>query len=351
MTTRTRRIDQLVGSLAPVKDRELGSAAEMPDAQALLTEILASPFDETGPRRAPRRIFAGASAAAAAAAIVVGVLVSTGSRETESAAAAILHRAAKAARALDKYPLQPGEYAYTKKSVNAYLTTSVQTNGTSYSVLVPHVREVWLGPSGGRLHETSGTPSFLSPRDREVWISAGRPTLAEGSTDMRLQADWHPLGLPTDADKLYARLKHDAAGHGSSLYGEMFVLVGDNLRESTLTPAQRAALYEVAARIPGVELVGRVKDSLGRSGVAVAMGNEVNTGRQILVFDPSSSNLLAEEDIALAGNRTGNPPVSYPPGTRVGYSTYVATGVVRSLQAAALGAPSAGSRASARRSR
>src|SRR5205823_3082631 len=171
-------------------------------------------------------------------------------------------------------------------------------NGVSYSVLVPHVREIWLGPSGGRLHEASGTPTFLSARDRATWISIGRPRLTEGPTDMRLPVDWHPLDLPTDPDALYARLKHDATGHGGSLYGEMFVLVGDNLRESTLAPAQRAALYEVAARIPGVELVGRVKDSAGRWGVAVAMRNDANTGRQTLIFDPDTSNLLAEEDVA-----------------------------------------------------
>jgi hypothetical protein len=38
----------------------------------------------------------------------------------------------------------------------------------------------------------------------------------------------------------------------------MFVEVGDALSEvlEPATPAQRAALYEVAARIPGVELLG-----------------------------------------------------------------------------------------------
>ena len=63
------------------------------------------------------------------------------------------------------------------------------------------------------------------------------------------------------------------------------------------------------------------------------MPNDANTGRQTLIFDQETSNLLAEEDVALAGNRTGVPPVSYPPGTRVGYSTYLTTGIVKSLHA------------------
>ncbi len=75
---------------------------------------------------------------------------------------------------------------------------------------------------------------------------------------------YKPLGLPTDPTHLYAELKLQAIGHGTGLYNEMFVLVGDDLRETSTSPAQRAALYDVAARIPGVELIGNVTDSAGR---------------------------------------------------------------------------------------
>ena len=75
-----------------------------------------------------------------------------------------------------------------------------------------------------------------------------------------------------------------------------FVMVGDLLRERAAPPALRAALYKVAAGIKGVELVGSVTDRAGRRGVAVAI-TSTYTGarvRDVLVFDPVTSALLAE---------------------------------------------------------
>jgi len=90
----------------------------------------------------------------------------------------------------------------------------------------------------------------------------------------------------------------------------MFTLIGDSLRERAATPAQRAALYQVAARLPGIELVGSTKDGAGRSGVAVAL-----TAHGIhftLIFDPDTAALLGEEQTALAGNTYG-----FPAGQRI----------------------------------
>ena len=105
----------------------------------------------------------------------------------------------------------------------------------------------------------------------------------------------------------------------------MFTLVGDALRGARATPAQRAALYEIAARIPGVELVGPVTDPAGRRGVAVAMTNAADGVRHLLVFDQRTSVLLAEEQRALARNEFG-----YAEGTLLGHATYVTSAVVDS---------------------
>ena len=58
--------------------------------------------------------------------------------------------------------------------------------------------------------------------------------------------------------------------------------VGDLLRETSASPELRAALFKVAAGIPGVKLLGTVTDSDGRSGTAIAFphparGDEENT--------------------------------------------------------------------------
>jgi RNA polymerase sigma-70 factor (ECF subfamily) len=106
----------------------------------------------------------------------------------------------------------------------------------------------------------------------------------------------------------------------------MFTLVGDALRETNATPAQRAALYEVAARIPGVELIGHVRDPVGRPGIAVAHSGKTAGIRETLILDPETSVLLSEEQVTLDGNSFG-----YPAGTVIGHATYVTRGVVDSM--------------------
>ena len=329
---RNASIERLA-ELAPVRDEDLADESKTPAALALLDEITATPdateadaTPATGPvgvRAGRRRWLAVPALAAALGAAALAVLISNGGNGTSRAAAATLRKTASVARTQTQLIPGPGQYLYTK-SVDAYENTTVPIGGagTDYSVLVPHVRQIWLGPDGGRLYETNGTPQFLSARDRARWIADGRPKLTEPPSENQLPPA-RPLDLPSDPGALYARLRHDAAGHGSGLDEEMFTLVGDSLRETSATPAQRAALYQVAARIPGVELVGPVKDTAGRAGVAVGMSDQGI--RFMLIFDPDTSALLGEEQVALDGN-----PYGYPAGTRVGYATYLVQRIVDS---------------------
>jgi RNA polymerase sigma-70 factor (ECF subfamily) len=324
---------ELIRDLHP--ERALDPAAR----QRVRTAVAARTYDRrrrTLPRR-PLIPVLGIVAAATAAALV---LVLTGTSATVSASAArVLHRAAGAARQERSVAtLAPGQYLYTK-SVNAYMNTAAGTNpdGTTwqYSALVPQVREIWLAADeSGWLYETGGEPTFLSDRDRQAWIADGRPNMGTGTSSTRLgggpgeNTQMPSLDLPSDPDALYSRLHDEAEGNGNGVYPEMFTLIGDALRENLTTPAQRAALYEVAARLPGIELVGRTTDATGRPAVAVAMENGHNEARSTLLFDPHSFALLGEEDVVLAGNSFG-----YPAGTVVGHATYVEQKVVDSVPA------------------
>jgi hypothetical protein len=164
----------------------------------------------------------------------------------------------------------------------------------------------------------------LSPRDRERWIERGRPNLKDPIWSGPIEPA-EPLRLPDDADALYERLERESAGHPEGVQEEIFTLVGDALREATATQAQRAALYEVAARIPGVDLLGEVTDPAGREGTAVAMEHSEDGELQTLIFDPVTSELLAEEQRTLARN-----PYGYPEGTVIGYATHHNAAVVDS---------------------
>jgi len=268
-----------------------------------------------------------AAAAVAAAALIFAFALGGGPGEPDSAAAAALHKvAAVALKQRAQAPLDAGEYMYIK-SEGVNLALAAATNMVSLNARFSFVREVWMGEHS-RLRETTGKPEFVTQRDRENWIAAGRPNILQSGTSEDSLGTYEPLVLPTDAAELFDRLKADAQGHGTGLYNEMFVLIGDDLRETSASPAERAALYEVAARIPGVELVGNVTDPAGRTGVAVAMTDTTNKMRQTLIFDPQTAQLLAEEQTVVAGNEFG-----WPAGTLVGRTTYLVHAVVSSNSA------------------
>jgi hypothetical protein len=275
-------------------------------------------------RRAPasrrRRLLVVTACLATAGAIAA--LVGLGTHNGNNAAAAnVLRRFATVARAqAAPKPVTAGHFRYTKSLV-AYLS-----GGKGWYALSPGVREIWLGPRVGRIHERWGKPMFPTAADRKAWIAAGRPQVNPREDSGTFPAPPRP-DLPTDPDALYAKLYSRAVGHGHGTESEMFTLVGDALRESDASPALRAALYEVAARIPGVELVGPTRDRIGRRGVAVAYSDESHE-RHELIFDPRTAALLGEEYVQLDGN-----PYGYPAGTLTGYATYVSTAVVDHLGA------------------
>jgi hypothetical protein len=320
MTARATDLDRLVADLAAVRDEELRGEIESAHAQALLARILAEPR----PRRRRRRaLLVALPAAALAAAAVAGLVVATRGAEPASAAAE-LERVAAVARTQSPIVARPGQFVYTKSTSLSIDTYAVK--GGSFSALIPWSRESWVGPTGGLMRQVPGEARFISDRDRQAWIAAGRPSFTGPvAAEPTTLPPARPLDLPTDPGRLYDKLEHDASSYGPRLYDEMFVYVGDSLRETNASPEQRAALYQVAARIPGVELVGPV-DSAGRRGIAVAKDDDVNRIRSVLVFDPSTSVLLAEEESTLDGNSLG-----YPAGTRIESITYLETTVVDSL--------------------
>ncbi len=101
------------------------------------------------------------------------------------------------------------------------------------------------------------------------------------------------------------------------------------LRQQSAPPTVRAALYKVAAGIPGVELLGPVQDRAGRPGVAVAMTSGYTGLRQrhVLILDEKTSALLAEETVLLDAARwmDAKPPFV------IGYATYLEAAVVERL--------------------
>jgi hypothetical protein len=178
----------------------------------------------------------------------------------------------------------------------------------------------------------AGDPIFTSESSRAAWIAAGSPPFG-----MDIDEDYGPGGLhfedlsavPPDTAALTSLVRERASRSERPLDVQMFVVVGDLLRETRAAPELRAALYQVAAQIPGVEVIGNVRDRAGRLGVAVAKTayHFGGTERHTLIFDPTTSALLGEETVRspwLSGIVVDEPTV-------VSYVVYLKSEVVDQL--------------------
>lgn len=240
-------------------------------------------------------------------------------------------------------------------------------SGSSYTVLVPTVREIWVSEDGeGRLRsESTGAAEFLTPRDEQAWKAAGSPPLSEdqvsddrfpggdpGGTSLYFESF---DGLPTDPDAMYQIVEERSRNQGITLHQQMFDTVGSLLRETNAPPEIRAALFRAAAKIPGVELKQNVTDPKGRPGVALSLAYDPG-GRVMLselIFDTGTSALLAESQFVMekspnvdpTGRPDKLPPSNAPtpapepdifgdlaPGTQVGGAVYLESGIVDSVE-------------------
>lgn len=348
---RTEDVMKRLEAANPIDASDLANWPASDRGQEILRRVVSASLQRTERRRDRQRFPRLAlTAVAVIAAVVIGLLVAPvpGTRRGASAAAAeVLHAAARVAEKQPQAPASAHGYRYSKSEGAArghYDACSVPSGPSvcpapppddwAFSVIVHTTREIWIAPDGsGRLLVTTGEPRFFGPRDKATWEAAGRPPLDRPGTS---DESFGPGGLSymdfskysTDPDELYEQIRKKAEGYGPSIDAEVLVLVGDLLRETLAPPDLRAALFRVAARIPGVELVGEVTDPAGRKGTAVARtSDDVGFLERIeLIFDPDTSELLAEREVLLERVHWADAE----PDTVIGYASYLNSGVVDS---------------------
>ncbi|MEV6370313.1 CU044_5270 family protein [Micromonospora musae] len=262
--------------LAPARGRLLaGMGAEQHGG-----EPAARPVRRT--RRVRRLLLAGWATAGVAAA-VAGVLVLVPDRiggqvpAARAEAAQVLHGAAAAALQLPDVEPRPDQFIYTKTR-----------SGNSTD-------ESWLSVDGthdGLLRQTPATDIENMPlpgcRDGRAAVTRG------GRMDPRQTEPCTPSpaylpDLPTDPDAMLDHLNANYRGEpgDSNALGKD---VHDLLASKYLRPQVRAALFEAAARIPGLTVVPGVEDGAGRPGIGIAWSHEGRSGA--LVFDETSHTFL-----------------------------------------------------------
>jgi hypothetical protein len=294
-----------------------------------------------GERHRPRWAVAMTAVAAAVAMALVLSAILGGRGGAEPAAAAALHHVARIAAHQEAVaPPTSGQYVYTK-SVGTQYVTYVPGNGlASFLYGIPQTRQAWIGTDGsGRLAQTPGEIAFPTAADRAAWVAAGSPKL-EGATDRGDQSfgsgglHYFDLsGLPTDPAKLQALVEARTVEGGPSGDWETFAILGDMLKETYASPALRAAVYDIAANLPGVEFVGTTTDASGRSGIGVAYTH--GGTRDELIFDPKTSALLGENEVIVDPSQLGDGgmgPVG-PAGSLLYSVVFLGSGIVDSTTA------------------
>lgn len=323
-------------------------AADAEPARERALRALAREIDGPAPRSRRRVVLAVATGTVAVTLAGAGVarlvLPGDGGQAIERADAATVRVLETGALAAERSPgrplVGPGQYLYTH-SRNLNQVTSVAKGGTQTIYLARDERRSWIGADGSlRLVGDSDAVRFLSG-DRAAYEAERERLRADEPSDERYPgedfttADAFANAGASDADlaaraddpEAAADLLRTAAGRygGKDAVSEMFVMVGDGLRESDLSPQARAALFRAAAYIPGVVADGDARDSAGRRGIAVS--REQDGIREEFIFDPRTARLLEERSVV-----TG--PVDWLPGVAVGTvisrGTYLESGVVGS---------------------
>jgi hypothetical protein len=263
-----------------------------------------------GSRRSLTRVLVLAGGLASIGAITLALVA--GGDHVDTAAAAALHKIANVARAQPP-TLAPGHhrFLYVRNDGEGFLAMASKppfhrgirsTDDFGFLLDFRSTQEVWIGENGGRVRNRASTPTFPMPRDRQAWEAAGRPKLPPAYDDeMPLNSGIERLDIPTDPDALLAYLRRRAAESDEGNAWIFTSLITDYLREWGVTNAQRAALFEAAARLPGIELLGKRTDPDGRAGVGFAMDDEHEHARHTLIIDRDTGQLLAQISETLPG--------------------------------------------------
>ena len=164
-------------------------------------------------------------------------------------------------------------------------------------------REVWMGRTADSILIDGITEAYAASVGEPV--TEALPMSLDGPARFisEAQLTWDDLAdLPTDAGELEAYLRQVAeasqADPDEVIWGSVVAL----LLESPASPELRRAVWNVAASVPDVELLGDMTDAAGRPGTAIERNQlEDNWYRELYILDPSDGTLLEAQSIDAEG--------------------------------------------------
>lgn len=288
-----------------LKELRAGIAGRKPEELHKARALLSAEIH--GERRArPRRWLRPAlvaGTAVAAGALVVSLLPGGTARQPGPArpatltAAYVLNRAATAAAATPQPVPRPDQYIYVS-SVTMYVSSEMG-NGPEKSWLYRTRRQIWQSADGSRAGllqivqqpnkklPWGPTPPALSG-DPVGWTTLP-PLSCPGAAPVRGTYTFL-ASLPTDPARLRDWLYRHKDGQNPA-DAQAWTDIGDMLREMLVPPRLAAALFRVAATIPGATVVQGAANAVGQTGVAVSRsGSE-------LIFGSRTYQLIGERSV------------------------------------------------------
>jgi hypothetical protein len=303
-------VDTLLRAYDPASRRPL-PGPDSPEAISTYRRIVGSARPK---RKAPRIRIAVGVTAGAVAALAVGLTLSSLPGGTHSAGTAIAHPSPSSSRAaviavltarqvLDTAATAALSHPRATPRPDQFVYTKIGDGGG-------HVAQTWLSVDGSRnglvvAQQPNGTTTILGCVDGERHFRLpgynGRPYAGPAKPKAAVPLDGPVVtepctpqpaffpAMPTTASAMPAYLAKTQGVRLNDL-NDVAKVVGGIFQSDYLLPAQRAALYEFLATMPGLTLERNVKDITGRPGIGV--GWSFMGGKALLIFDPGTYTLL-----------------------------------------------------------
>ncbi|MER7011028.1 CU044_5270 family protein [Saccharopolyspora sp. NPDC000359] len=265
-------------------------SAQLPDQQQLAParhRLIAAAVEErtgTAPARLGRgrRLVWPTAVTVGLAATISGIFALTPVGEVggqtpvaNAEAAQVLQSAADAALQRPDTPPQPDQFIYLR------------------SETLTGPREAWLSADGtreGLYVEGDGAPGKLPGCSGSAYQES--PDTPADTGRCTPEPHYDP-SLPSDPDEMMYYLQDPERARDPNAVG----VIRQLLTESYMRPEAMAALFEAAAKIPGVAVVPDAKDPSGRSGIGVSLPNP-DGPPEVLIFDRNSYAFLGTQNSA-----------------------------------------------------
>jgi hypothetical protein len=260
------------GELGPARGRL--TAAIAAESTVCGRPAAAAPRRRGWPVRRLALAATGSALAAASAAIALTISGSPATPKVDPVAARVLHNAALAALRLPDGAPRPDQFVYTKMK---------NSDGSPY--------QSWLSVDGSRTGLIRGADG-----GQTITVAGCRNgrQLVHPQDNLNAPAVWqscvpHPAyypSMPTSPAAMGSYLdKTFGVRPGDPAYQtDMEKGINELLTQAYLSSRQRAALYELMAKTPGITVIPDVADIIGRHGVGVAWPSSHGGGRLVIIF-------------------------------------------------------------------